>query len=106
MPEGTTELSAASALASAAKPLKVAVQPLFSTWVYLCQNGPAHLNDRLENLTRQLMQDDRNATRRTNAGGWHYALDLFKLDEPVVREFRDQMTQHVQTYLNHFRPAD
>ena len=82
---------------------KVGVMPLFSTWVYLCENVPQHLNERLEELAHRLMQDERNATLRTNSGGWHYAFDLFKLDEPVVAEFRDQMQQHVQTFLNHFR---
>src|SRR5260370_7277285 len=52
------------------------------------------------------MQDDRNATRRTNCGGWHYAFDFFKLEEPVVEEFRNQMEQHVQAFLNHFRPEE
>jgi len=83
---------------------KVGVMPLFSTWVYLCENVPQHLNERLEELAHRLMQDERNATQRTNSGGWHYAFDLFKLDEPVVAEFRDQVQQHVQTFLNHFRP--
>jgi hypothetical protein len=85
---------------------KVAVMPLFSTWVYLCENGPRHLNERLEHLARRLMQDDRNATRRTNSGGWPYAFDFFKLEEPVVEEFRNQMEQHVQAFLNHFRPEE
>ena len=85
---------------------KVGVMPLFSTWVYLCENGPSHLNERLEDLARRLMQDDRNATRRTNCGGWHYAFDFFKLEEPVVEEFRNQMEQHVQAFLNHFRPEE
>src|SRR6266498_5853394 len=102
----TTQLKAASAPANEAKAIKVAVQPLFSTWIYSCQNGPIHLNGRLEELAHRLMQDDRNATRRTNAGGWHYAFDLFKLDEPVVAEFRAQMEQHVRAFLNHFRPAE
>lgn len=86
--------------------VKVGVMPLFSTWVYRCENGPTHLNQRLEDLAHKLMQDDHNATTRTNYGGWHYAFDFFLLDEPVVAEFRDQMEQHVQAYLNHFRAAD
>ncbi len=77
--------------------------PLFSSWIYLCKNGPVALNERLEELATRLMRDDRNATRRTNYGGWHYAFDLFELDEPVVAEFRNQMEQHVQAFLNHFR---
>jgi uncharacterized protein (TIGR02466 family) len=85
---------------------KVGVIPLFSTWVYLCENGPRHLNERLELLAQRLMQDDRNATRRTNAGGWHYAFDFFKVEEPVVEEFRHQMEQHVRAFLNHFRPEE
>jgi uncharacterized protein (TIGR02466 family) len=52
------------------------------------------------------MRDDRNASRRTNFGGWHYAFDVFKLEEPVVREFQDQMKRHVQAFLNHFRTED
>src|ERR1051325_6630048 len=83
---------------------KVGIMPLFSSWIYLCQDGPVALNERLEQLARNLMQDDRNATRRTNYGGWHYAFDLFELDEPVVAEFRNQMEQHIQAFLNHFRP--
>ena len=66
------------------RPIKVNVMPLFSTWVYLCQDGPKHLNERLEQLAQRLRQDDRNATTRTNYGGWHYAFDFFKLEEPVV----------------------
>ena len=59
--------------------IKVGVMPLFSTWIYQCEDGPRHLNQRLERLAHKLMQDDRNATRRTNYGGWHYAFDLFDL---------------------------
>src|SRR5262245_33480444 len=88
------------------KPTRVGVMPLFSTWVWLCEEGPTQLNDRLEDLAHRLMQDDRNAATRTNCGGWHYALDFFRIDEPVVDEFRDEMVQHVQAYLNHFRPAE
>ena len=78
--------------------------PLFSTWVYRCENGPAHLNEKLGGLAHELMNDSRNATQRTNAGGWHYAFDLFELQDPTVTEFRDIMEQHVQAFINHFRP--
>jgi len=84
--------------------IKVGVMPLFSTWVYICENGPTHLNAGLAGLARKLMQDDRNATQRTNFGGWHYAFDFFELKDPVVTEFHDQMVQHVQGFINHFRP--
>jgi uncharacterized protein (TIGR02466 family) len=87
-----------------AAPVRAGVMPLFSTWVYLCEDGPRHLNEGLEQLARRLMQDGRNAGRRTNHGGWHYAFDLFDLEEPVVAEFRDEMAEHVQAFLNHFRP--
>src|SRR5262245_29585229 len=84
--------------------IKAGVRPLFPTWIYHCQeNGSLALNERLEQLTRQLLQDDRNATRRTNCGGWHYAFDFFELKEPVVADFRDQMEQHVWAFLDHFR---
>jgi uncharacterized protein (TIGR02466 family) len=86
------------------EPIKVGVMPLFSTWIYLCENGPQHLNEELEQLAHRLMQDDRNASQRTNCGGWHYAFDLFKLEEPIVAEFRAEMEQHVQAFLNYFRP--
>src|SRR5258706_9178322 len=86
--------------------IKVGVMPLFSTWIYLCEDGPKSLNEQLEQLAHKLMQDDRNATRRTNSGGWHYAFDLFQLDELVVTEFRHQMEQHVQAFLNRFRPEE
>src|SRR6266567_5950247 len=86
-----------------AQRIRAGIMPLFSTWVYLCQEGPKYLNDGLEDLTRRLMQDDRNATRRTNQGGWHYAFDLFELDDAIVAEFRDRMAEHVQAYLNQLR---
>jgi len=86
------------------RPAKVGVMPLFSSWLYLCRDGPVHLNERLEELTARLRQDARNHVTRTNSGGWHYAFDLFELNEPVIHEFRDQMELHVRTFLNHFRP--
>jgi hypothetical protein len=57
---------------------KVGILPIFSTWIYQCENGPLHLNADLEALTYKLMSDSKNATRRTNFGGWHYAFDLFE----------------------------
>jgi uncharacterized protein (TIGR02466 family) len=86
--------------------MKAAVMPLFSTWVYLCESGPTQLNSRLEELALRLMDDDRNATRRTNQGGWHYAFDLFELRESVVDEFRAHMTEHVHAFLNQSRPPE
>jgi uncharacterized protein (TIGR02466 family) len=91
---------------AAAPGVKVAIMPVFSTWIYRCEDGPRHLNERLEQLAHRLRQDEHNATKRTNYGGWHYAFDFFKLEEPVVAEFRTVMEQHVQGYLNHFRPED
>jgi uncharacterized protein (TIGR02466 family) len=85
-------------------PVKAAVIPLFSTWVYLCEHGPKHLNVKLEELTRTLMSDDRNGTRRTNQGGWHFKFDVFELREPVVDEFREEMVEHLHAYLNQRRP--
>lgn len=82
----------------------VGVMPLFSTWVYLCKEGPIHLNYELERLSGRLRQDTQNSAWRTNAGGWHYAHDFFELNDPVVSEFREEMEQHVQGFLNHFRP--
>src|SRR5262249_9048766 len=86
------------------QPVKVAITPLFSSWVYRCETGPVHLNEKLDALAHTLMNDDRNASRRTNFGGWHYAFDLFQLRDPAVEGFRGLMEQHVQAYLNHFRP--
>jgi uncharacterized protein (TIGR02466 family) len=80
--------------------------PVFSTWIYVCDDGPAHLNDALESLTRGLMQDGRNGARRTNRGGWHYAFDLFELDNPTVAALRQEMEQHVQGFLNQLRKQD
>jgi uncharacterized protein (TIGR02466 family) len=88
---------------AAARKARAAVMPLFSTWVYLCHEGPTHLNAELEHLTLQLMQEDRNGTRRTNDGGWHYAHDLFVLHAPVVVALRDQLQQHVQAFLLQLR---
>src|SRR5262245_53441026 len=104
MAEAMQMNGATDALSAGAQRTKVGVMPLFSTWIYLCEHGPHHLNDELERLARRLMQDDRNACRRTNCGGWHYASDLFKLEEPIVAEFRAEMEQHVQAFLNYFRP--
>src|SRR5689334_3412834 len=95
-PETTPPVSSA--------PVKVGIVPLFSSWVYRCENGPTHLNTPLAELAHRLMQDDRNATRRTNSGGWHYAFDFFELQEEIVTEFRRLMEQHVQGFINHFRP--
>jgi uncharacterized protein (TIGR02466 family) len=106
MTKRPTESSSSEDASEEASPVKVGVMPLFSTWIYLCENGPKHLNTRLEELAHRLMQDKENATRRTNEGGWHYAFDLFELKDTVVREFHDQMTQHVQAFINHFRPKD
>ena len=86
-----------------ARTVRAGVIPLFSTWIYSCNDGPKHQNEQLEELTRRLMQDDRNAVRRTNLGGWHYAFDVFVLDDPVVAAFRDQMEQHVQAFLHQLR---
>ena len=98
--------SAATMSPSLDSAIKVGILPLFSTWIYQCDNGPVHLNEPLEHLAAQLRIDPRNATRRTNAGGWHYAFDLFELKEPVVEQFRNVMEQHVQAFLNHFRPPE
>jgi uncharacterized protein (TIGR02466 family) len=84
--------------------IKVGILPFFSTWIYQCESGPTHLNADLESLAHRLMAEPKNATRRTNFGGWHYAFDLFELNEPVIQDFRKQMEQHVQGFLNHFRP--
>src|SRR5262245_7725263 len=90
--------------ASPSPRIKVGVVPLFSTWIYLCEEGPRHLNEGLEQLAHDLMQDHRNASLRTNCGGWHYAFDLFEREEPVAAQFRQEMEEHVQAFLNHFRP--
>jgi uncharacterized protein (TIGR02466 family) len=103
MPE-TTQLENPAATVPEPKAVKVGIMPIFSTWVYQCKDGPLHLNDRLEQLARNLMEEDRNAARRSNAGGWHYAFDVFELKDPVIAEFHNHMLQHVQGYLNHFRP--
>jgi uncharacterized protein (TIGR02466 family) len=87
-------------------PVKAAVIPLFSTWIYICENGPKHLNARLEELTRTLMHDDRNAAQRTNQGGWHYKFDVFEVREPVVDEFREQLVEHCHAFLNQTRPPE
>ena len=105
MQQPNQQTGSPGAILPSARQVKAGVMPLFSTWIYLCrETGSIRLNERLEELTRRLLQDDRNAARRTNSGGWHYAFDLFELNEPVIAEFRNEMEQHVQTFLNHFRP--
>jgi uncharacterized protein (TIGR02466 family) len=83
--------------------IKVSLMPLFTTHIYICSEGPKHLNQGIIDLAHRLMQDDKNNVHRTNAGGWHYAFDFFKIDDPVVGEFRNVMEQHVQGFINHFR---
>jgi len=105
MQQPNQQTDSPGATLASARQVKAGVMPLFSTWIYLCrETGSIGLNERLEELTRRLLQDDRNAARRTNSGGWHYAFDLFELNEPVIAEFRNEMERHVQTFLNHFRP--
>jgi uncharacterized protein (TIGR02466 family) len=99
----TLDVQRGCSKSSSVQTVRAAAIPLFSTWIYQCEDGPKHLNAQLEDLTRRLMQEDRNATHRTNLGGWHYAFDLFVLDEPVVTTFYDQMEQHVQAFLNQLR---
>jgi uncharacterized protein (TIGR02466 family) len=106
MPALTKSLESTPPASTQPQAVKVGIVPLFSTWVYRCESGPAHLNAPLEELAHRLMQDDRNATRRTNFGGWHYAFDFFELQEPPVAEFRGIMEQHVQGFINHFRPVE
>lgn len=82
---------AGKAASSGRKALKVGLAPVFSAWLYLCEQGPARLNARLVRLAHRLMRDPRNAVSRTNAGGWHYAWDLFELRARVVEEFRAEV---------------
>jgi uncharacterized protein (TIGR02466 family) len=96
----------AGPVAESAPRIKVNIMPVFSTWIYLCRQGPNHLHSALEELTQRLMQDPRNEGHRSNHGGWHYTFDFFQLQDLVVTEFRAHAEQHVQAYLNHFRPAD
>ena len=104
MPPITNTLESTPQASTQAQPVKVGILPLFSTWIYRCETGPTHLNSPLEELAHRLMQDDRNATRRTNFGGWHYAFDVFELQDALVAEFRGIMEQHIQGFINHFRP--
>ena len=106
MPLETQPSRIASASSAEPPKVKVGMLPVFSTWLYVCENGPTHLNDGLVELGQRLMKDDRNATQRTNFGGWHYAFDFFELKDLIVTEFREQMTQHVQAFINHFRPEE
>ncbi len=99
----TEEIQKKPTTPGGATAIKAVISPVFTTWIYRCESGPIHLNDRLEELTHGLMKDSRNGTRRTNAGGWHYAFDLFDLQDPLVAEFRNIMKQHVQGFINHFR---
>lgn len=88
------------------QPVAASIQPLFSTWLYQCRDGPRQLDPELAALARRLMADPAAAAARSNRGGWHSADDLFRRDEPVVGRFRELMEQHVQGFLNHFRPPE
>jgi uncharacterized protein (TIGR02466 family) len=87
------------------RPVKVQLMPLFPTWIYICESGPSHLNGQLEDLAHQLMLDERNAVQRTNAGGWHYAFDLFERTEPAIAEFRSHMEAHTRAFLKQLQPT-
>lgn len=79
--------------------------PLFSSWIYVCETGPIHLNKKLENLAHQLMRRNEHSVARTNRGGWHYKGDLFAIKARAVEEFKHHMEQHVQAFLNHIRKS-
>ncbi len=32
--------------------VKAGVMPLFSTWIYICEHGPEHLNERLSKYAK------------------------------------------------------
>ena len=81
------------------------VRSLFSTWIGFT-TGPVQMNEALEGLAHELMADPRNASVRTNAGGWHYAFDLFALRRPLVDDLREELSWRVQAYLNQFRPDE
>ena len=103
----TIEPTAATRTASTtARPTKAAILPVFSTYIYRCENGPVHLNASLEQLAHELMQDPRNAIQRTNQGGWHYSSDFFARNDGLITEFRWLMEQHVQGFLNSLRPEN
>jgi uncharacterized protein (TIGR02466 family) len=106
MPEQRLRENTAKGVSTNTTAVKVGMMPLFTTWVYRCEQGPVHLNSALEDLALRLRQDKRNAIQRTNAGGWHYAFDVFELNEPVIKDFQGVMEQHVQGFLNHFRPPE
>jgi conserved hypothetical protein len=106
MPEQNLRETTSKMDPSTAPAIKVAMMPLFTTWVYRCEQGPVQLNPALEELALRLRQDKRNAIQRTNAGGWHYAFDIFEIDDPVVKDFHAVMQQHVQGFLDHFRPPE
>jgi uncharacterized protein (TIGR02466 family) len=91
---------------SGGRRVRAGVRPLFSSWLYQSDDGPVHLNRRLARLAHRLMEDPRGATVRTNRGGWHYAFDLFELSLPVIDEFRAEIREHVQGFLNQFRAPE
>jgi putative peptide zinc metalloprotease protein len=76
--------------------------PLFSTWIYLGEDRPRHRNEGSEQLAPTGMQDQRHASQRANCESWHRAVDLRKLEEPVLAEFRaaiGRLWSHVGTAL-------
>jgi uncharacterized protein (TIGR02466 family) len=94
------------ALPAPKRGIKAGVMPLFSTWVYHCREGPVHLNECLVSLIRSLREDQSNEVRRTNCSGWDHTLNFFEFHDSIVTEFRSQIEQHVQAFLNHFRRAE
>jgi len=106
MPDQHLRENTSKAVRTEASSIKVGMMPLFTTWVYRCEQGPVHLNSELEELAFRLRNDGRNSIQRTNAGGWHYAFDVFELKEAVITELHSVMEQHVQGFLNHFRSPE
>jgi hypothetical protein len=55
MAEQEQQTDPAAAPSGNDQPIKVGVMPLFSTWIYLCEHGPRHLNEGLELLAHRLL---------------------------------------------------
>src|SRR3989442_14793765 len=95
----------ASAPSDGPQRIKVGVMPLFSTWIYQCEDGPRHLNQRLERLAHKLMEDDRNATRRTKYGGVELAFECFEMKKRRGTWVRKPIGAKVPGFLKPFSPT-
>jgi len=83
------------------KKTKVEIISAFRTPLFLCRNGPKHLNQDLLKVIRRLKR--RNpSTGRSSRGGWQYhGHNLFDEPDPAIKECKEYMLAYAFTFLDY-----